>query len=391
MRTNHRPRLRFTVRTLCGASLAFGLALAAPGLAAQDEPPPPPPPPPPAGDSAADTAAPLPFADPAHDQSKVDFDPVEIPDGPAGPISLGRALDRITEGTQSCIRFLGPNTQVLAEEKEVDLDGLTFWEAYDVIRDAWNVHVSVMGGSDGKLFVNFGTPAPDEWNPLGAGRLRMPYGARLLREAVTEGAFKVAYEAFSRRLQLHLYPEPRLRHFQVVKSALRAHYRNGKSEDCSLIDRSRGSWITFDFSLDQDADALVAVESVSQLVYPHDWRLFELGTIEDLTERRRPNKAGKLTFAVRSATVKENDEGKAGVELELEIGSDFLARLAEFYVVDREGARCWRGPRWTYHGEGRTEVFFGPLPAADLSTLELWVRAPQKLKTERVKSRLDLR
>lgn len=337
----------------------------------------------------AGSRCPPPAPVPEFDQAQVDLAPKRIPEGPAAELTLREALETISRETGSRVRFYAPQPEKHLESKRtIDLGGRTFWEAYDAVRAAWEVYISGLGG---ELTVNHRTPEPNTWNPFGAGRLEQPYGARMLHEAVNHGAFKIALERNGDSLRLSLYPEPRLHGFQTVRSTVRVRFASGKPVRLEDDAPPEDGWLHFDFRLPSGAGEIVAVETESALVYAHDWRLVDLGPIADLREKSRKVKAGKASFAVRSAVVAKAGDGEVGIEVSFEFDSDVLVHLDELYLVSADGAEAWRGPRWEYALRGPRNCSFGTMPEDRFAGLELHVRAPHAVKQTKVKYTLDLR
>jgi hypothetical protein len=156
-------------------------------------------------------------------------------------------------------------------------------------------------------------------------------------------------------------------------------------------DPTEDRWITFDFALPAGSGDIEAVGSEATLVYPHDWRMVDLGSIATLLERRKMVQAGKFRFAVLSAKALPVGAGQVTVEVALDFDSELLVPLDEIYLVTKDGRSAWRGPRWETARQATRTCSFGPLPEAEFGTLELRIRAPSKVIRKRVKHSLDLR
>lgn len=326
-------------------------------------------------------------AGPQSDQPTIDFDPVRITTSTADGLTLREAFALIGRETGSGIEFLGPAADAvhLEARRSVEFKDKTFWEAYDLIRDHWGMHVNAMGGRDGKLTVNYGAPTSDSWNPFGAGSLATPYGSTYLAPAANHGAFKVMLERGPDQLLVYVYPEPRLMYCQPEKAQLIVAGANGKRVTLPPLAGSQASWVFFSFDASKAPESIVAVSFQASMTYPYDWQAVDLGDLKSAAAKKRL-KAGLLQFQIKEA-LRIQEEGPPSLRLAVLLQSKAVCSAADFQVfVSAESASLEQQSPTRVAGQGGSlELKYELGEVESIGSLLLRVRAPQKVKEHRVK------
>lgn len=145
------------------------------------------------------------------------------------------------------------------------------------------------------------------------------------------------------------------------------------------------------------SDKIQSVAFQCRLIYAHDWKLENLGPLEDVLKRtKKKRKVGLHTFRVVSSKYADYEykyQRNKDPEPGLVLGCRFLSKIhsdPRDFILERTGkgtlipGRVFDSDK--YWEQGSFFEFFFPMQTkVPPGEFELWVRAPQKISKTKIK------